>query len=97
MAPGQPVHPPPPDRHPGDSTSWQYVRRRRANPFVVVSVRNPTVSLATDDRRERFVATVTDVVLKAAGMELERDRVYVNLIYGDMWGIGGQVYKDADF
>src|ERR1700760_1581281 len=40
-------------------------------PFVVVSVRNPTVSLATDDRRERFVATVTDVVLKAAGMELE--------------------------
>ena len=65
-------------------------------PFVVLSVHSRFASLDTDDKREKFVTAITDLMEKAAEGRLERDRIYVSLLDGDMWGIGGKLYKNTD-
>ena len=66
-------------------------------PFINVTLRVPTFSLATPEQRRAFVSQITDIIESTAGGKLPRDRVYVNMIYGDgFWGIGGVTYTDAD-
>lgn len=65
-------------------------------PFLLVSVRNPTGSLVTQRQREEFVLAATDALERISVGRVVRDRIYINLIYGDgMWGVGGTAYTDA--
>ena len=82
------VHTIPPDR--------LYAAGER-EPFVNVALRVPTFSLSTLERRRAFVSRMTDIIDSETGDKLPRDRIYVNMIYGDgFWGIGGMTYTDAD-
>src|ERR1700753_2332688 len=50
-------------------------------PFLLVSVRNPTGSLVTQRQREAFVLAATDALYRIAEGRVVRDRIYINLIY----------------
>jgi hypothetical protein len=40
---------------------------------------------------------MTDAIQEAASGRLERDRIYINMLYGDgFWGIGGRAYTDDE-
>lgn len=65
--------------------------------FVNVALRVPTFSLNTAEKRIAFVTTMTDAIQKAAMGRLERDRIYINMLYGDgFWGVGGKAYTDEE-
>lgn len=40
---------------------------------------------------------MTDAIEKAAAGRLERNRIYINMLYGDgFWGVGGKAYTDEE-
>ena len=64
--------------------------------FVNVTLRVPTFSLDTHAKREAFVTQMTDLLAEKAEGRLMRDRVYINMIYGDgFWGVEGVTYTDG--
>ena len=66
-------------------------------PFVNVALRVPTFSLDTAEKRSAFVTSMTDAIQEAASGRLERDRIYINMLYGDgFWGVGGRAYTDDE-
>lgn len=59
----------------------------KPEPFINVARRVPTSSPNTPEKRRAFVTTMTNTIEKAAASCLERDRIYINMPYGDrFWG-----------
>jgi hypothetical protein len=69
----------------------------KPEPFINVARRVPTSSPNTPEKRRAFVTTMTNTIEKAAASCLERDRIYINMPYGDrFWGVGGKAYTDKE-
>jgi phenylpyruvate tautomerase PptA (4-oxalocrotonate tautomerase family) len=66
--------------------------------IVVVELKVPSFALESAAQKQSFVAASTDLVMKAAGNGLRRDRVFINMVYAidGLWGIGGKAYTNAD-
>src|ERR1700761_2983155 len=64
--------------------------------YVNVTLRIPTFSLDTHAKREEFVTRMSALLVEKAEGRLPKDRVYINMIYGDgVWGVEGVAYTDA--
>ena len=63
--------------------------------YVVVGLKVPSFSLALPSQKQAFIDEATEAVLRASKGNLRKDRVFVNMVYGDgFWGIGGTLYID---
>lgn len=69
-----------------------------AAPVAFVELKLPGIALATAEARQAFIARATDVVARAAGGRLPRERIWVNIVYAEdgAWGIAGQAYTNDD-
>jgi len=66
--------------------------------IVIVETLVPSFALNSPGQKQAYVAEVTDIILSAAGGRVERDRVYVNVVYpvDGLWGIAGKAYTNAE-
>ena len=64
--------------------------------IVIVETLVPFFALNTPEQRKAYIAEVTEIILRAAGGRVERDRVYVNVVYpvDGLWGIAGKAYTN---
>ena len=62
---------------------------------IAIGLKVPGFALPTVEQRKTFVEEATEAAFRAAGGKLAKERIFVNLLYGDgMWGIGGVAYTD---
>lgn len=62
-------------------------------PFVNVGLAVPVYSMTEPAQRQQFTSEITDLVMELTG--LVRDRVYINMLYGDgFWGVGGIAFPN---
>jgi hypothetical protein len=56
----------------------------------------PSFALGTSEQKQGFVADATDAVLRACKGRLQRDHVWVNMVYAidGLWGIKGQAFSN---
>lgn len=67
----------------------------KPEPFINVGLAVPVFSLVTLAQQQEFVTEMTDLIMEATGGKLERDRIYINMLYGDgFWGVGGVAYNN---
>jgi len=54
----------------------------------------PEIALATAEAKQAFIERATAVVEEAAGGRLDRQHIWVNIVYAaeGSWGIGGRAY-----
>lgn len=66
--------------------------------IVIVETLVPSFALTEPGQKRAYVAEVTDIILRASEGRVERDRVYVNVVYpvDGLWGIAGQAYTNAE-
>ena len=65
-------------------------------PFVNVGLAVPEFSMKLHAMRVQFVTEMTDLLERLAEGRLVRDRIYINMLYGDgFWGVGGEALNDA--
>lgn len=64
--------------------------------IAIVEVKSPSFAFGAAEQKQKFVAEVSDIVLKATGGRLSREHVFVNLVYtvDGMWGIAGKAYTN---
>jgi len=69
-----------------------------AGPAAFIELKLPAIALATAEARQAFIAKATDVVERAAGGRLPRERIWTNVVYAQdgAWGIGGKAYTNDD-
>jgi len=69
----------------------------RREPWANVTLRVPPFSLETPEQRRAFVGRMTDVLDSVTGDRLARDRIYINMVWGDgFWAIGGETYSNEE-
>ena len=69
----------------------------KPTPYVNVTLRVPVFSLDTLEKRQAFTTAICDIIEREAAGKLKRDRIYVNMIYGDeFWGVAGHAYSNAE-
>jgi hypothetical protein len=57
----------------------------------------PVFSLDTPEKRRQFTTEICDIIEKEAAGKLSRERIYVNMIYGDgFWGVEGVSYSNEE-
>ncbi|UFZ05074.1 Tautomerase enzyme [Bradyrhizobium ontarionense] len=63
-----------------------------------VELKLPEIALATPEAKKAFIEKATDIVEKAAGGRLTRERIWSNIVYAPdgAWGIAGRSYSNAD-
>lgn len=68
-----------------------------AAPAAFIELKLPAVALATPEAKRRFVEQATDIVTRASGGQLARERVWVNVVYAEdgAWGISGRAFDNA--
>jgi phenylpyruvate tautomerase PptA (4-oxalocrotonate tautomerase family) len=66
--------------------------------IVVVETLVPSFALNEPQQKQAYVAEVTEIILRASGGRVARDRVYVNVVYpvDGLWGIAGKAYTNAE-
>lgn len=63
--------------------------------YVNVALRVPTYSLNTHKKRQALVTKLTDAIERLANGKLARDRLCINMLYGDgLLGVGGTALID---
>lgn len=63
--------------------------------WVAVQLRVPSFALTQSEQKAAFIAGATEAVLQATSGRIKKDRIFVNMVYGDgFWGIGGVFYTD---
>ena len=70
----------------------------RPNDIVIVELKVPSFALGSADQKKAFVDKATDIVHRAAGGRLARERIFVNMTHAvdGLWGIGGKAYTNQD-
>ena len=67
----------------------------RRGKWVAVQLRVPSFNLTKPAEKVMFIREATEAVLRATGGRIAKDRVFVNMVYGDsFWGIGGAFFND---
>lgn len=74
-----------------------YAGGKPAN-IAIVELRVPSFALESAAQKQAFIADATDIVLKAANGKLQKDHVWVNMVYAvdGLWGIAGKSYTNAE-
>ena len=64
--------------------------------IAIVELKVPAFALGAPEQKQGFVADATEAVLRASEGRLERDRIWVNMVYAvdGLWGIQGQAYSN---
>ena len=64
--------------------------------IAIVELKVPSFALATLEQKQGFVADATDAVLRGSEGRLQRDHVWVNMVYAidGLWGIDGQALSN---
>lgn len=62
-----------------------------------VELKLPAVALASPEKKQHFVERATEILARAAGGKLVRERIWVNVVYAEdgAWGIGGRAYDNG--
>lgn len=65
--------------------------------IAIVELKVPSFALATAAQKQGFVADATAAVARASAGRLQRDHVWVNMVYtvDGLWGIDGQAYANS--
>jgi phenylpyruvate tautomerase PptA (4-oxalocrotonate tautomerase family) len=64
--------------------------------IAIVELKVPSFALATPEQKQGFVADATEAVLRGSAGRLQRDHVWVNMVYAvdGLWGINGQAFTN---
>ena len=66
--------------------------------IVIVETLVPSFGLNAPEQKQAYISEVTEIILRASGGRVGRDRVYVNVTYAadGLWGIGGTAYTNEE-
>ena len=66
--------------------------------IVIVETLVPSFALSAPEQKQAYIAEVTEIILRASHGRVERDRIYVNVVYpvDGLWGIAGKAYTNAE-
>ena len=64
--------------------------------IAIVELKVPSFALGTPEQKQGFVADATEAVHRASQGRVQRDHVWVNMVYAvdGLWGIQGQAYSN---
>ena len=64
--------------------------------IAIVELKVPSFALGTPEQKQGFVADATEAVHRASQGRVQRDHVWVNMVYAvdGLWGIQGQTYSN---
>jgi phenylpyruvate tautomerase PptA (4-oxalocrotonate tautomerase family) len=64
--------------------------------IAIVELKVPSFALGTPEQKQGFVADATEAVVRASEGRLQRDHVWVNMVYAidGLWGIDGQAFSN---
>jgi phenylpyruvate tautomerase PptA (4-oxalocrotonate tautomerase family) len=70
----------------------------KAAPAAFIELKLPAIALATPEAKQAFIEEATNIVERAAGGKLPRDRIWTNIVYAaeGSWGIAGRAYSNAE-
>ena len=70
----------------------------QASPLAIVELRVPSFTFSTQAQKDKFVAEVTDLVIRHTEGKLEKESVWVNAVYAvdGLWGIAGKAYSNSE-
>ena len=66
--------------------------------LAVIEVKVPSITFPTDEVKQSFVSTVTEIIDRYKAGSHPRERTFVNVTYAldGAWGIGGKAYSNAE-
>ena len=64
--------------------------------IAIVELKVPSFALGTPEQKQGFVADATEAVHRASQGRVQRNHVWVNMVYAvdGLWGIQGQAYSN---